>query len=341
MTASTRQILVTGAAGFIGRHTARACAEAGYAVTGVDHRPAPPGFAPSARWLRGDCAEDSLIAEIAGGRYTAVVHQAGISDTRAPDAPHLNEANVHVPLRIAQACRRSGTRLIYASSHSVYGHLHARRPIAEASATDPARCSGPLNPYARSKLALDQAMQAQHGGSPLRWVGLRYTNVCGHDETDKGTMASIATQLVRQAAASGRVRVFADTLLAARDYIAVGAVTSTIVQLLTADVPSRVYNLGSGHAVTFAELLQWCALWLGGEQPLHVDLLPNPAAAAYQYFTCADMTSLAHALPDRPATTAADIHDLLGGLFMTLRQAGRSPRRGTFAVTGTQPTLLG
>jgi nucleoside-diphosphate-sugar epimerase len=150
VTAERSQILVTGAAGFIGRHTARACMTAGYSVTGVDVRPAPPGFAPG-RWLRGDCVADHVVGEIADGRYVAVVHQAGVSDTRVPDTPDLRETNVHGPLRIAQTCHVSGTRLIYASSHSVYGHLRAREPIAEASATDTTRCSDPLNAYARSK----------------------------------------------------------------------------------------------------------------------------------------------------------------------------------------------
>lgn len=326
MTPAARQILVTGAAGFIGRHTVHACTAAGYRVTGVDRRHPSTEFASSARWLRGDCTTDDLIAEIATGRYAAVVHQAGISDTRAPDTAELYEVNVHGPLRIARACLQSGTRLIYASSHSVYGRLHTGGPIAEAAVADRALCTGALNPYARSKLALDRAMQTQHGGSPLRWIGLRYTNVIGPDETDKGPMASIATQLVRQAATSGRVRVFADTLLAARDYIPVDIVTRTVAQLIEADIPSGVYNLGSGHATVFAELLQWCALWLGNEQPLHVEMLANPVAAAYQYFTCADMTALDHALPGRPAATVADIRDRLGSLFQDLRQGSRAPQ---------------
>ncbi|WP_406499426.1 NAD-dependent epimerase/dehydratase family protein [Streptomyces sp. NBC_00846] len=143
-------------------------------------------------------------------------HQAGISDTRAPAGPELEETNTAGRLRLADACRTGAARLIYASSHSVYGTLHHRTPITEDA--DTSRYFGPLNPYATSKLALDQQMRTRYA-TGLEWVGLRYTNVVGPDETGKGPMASILSQLPRQAARTGQIRVFGDSLTAARDYI--------------------------------------------------------------------------------------------------------------------------
>lgn len=56
-------------------------------------------------------------------------------------------------------------------------------------------------------------------------------------------------------------------------------------------------------------------------------MLPNPVTAAYQYFTCANMSAMDLALPGRPITSVAEVRDQLGSLFTTLRQARRSPER--------------
>ncbi|MFJ5733959.1 NAD-dependent epimerase/dehydratase family protein [Streptomyces microflavus] len=316
-------VLVTGAAGFIGRHTVTAFHAAGHQVTAVDLRPAPARLAAMARWRRGDFADAALLADIAAGHFTTVVHQAGNSSTRAPAGPELDETNTLGPLRLADVCRTGRTRLIYASSHSVYGTLHHHTPIAEDADTDPTRCSGPLNPYAASKLALDQQMRTRHA-TGLDWIGLRYTNVFGPDETDKGPMASILSQLLRHAADTGHIRIFADSLTAARDYISVESVTTTIVHLATArhPVPAAVYNLGTNCAITFADIAQWCAR-LHREatgHPLHVELIQNPVADAYQYFTCADMTALDKALPDRPTESAVFVQARAAELFAAFRR---------------------
>ncbi|WP_411150168.1 NAD-dependent epimerase/dehydratase family protein [Streptomyces sp. A30] len=316
-------VLVTGAAGFIGRHTVAAFHRAGYQITAVDRRPAPDHLARTARWQHGDFANPALFAEIAAGRYATVVHQAGISDTRAPAGPELEETNTLGPLRLADACRTAGTRLIYASSHSVYGTLHHRTPIAEDADTDSSRCSGPLNPYAASKLALDQQMRARHG-TGLDWMGLRYTNVFGPDEADKGPMASILSQLLRHAAGTGQIRLFDDSLTAARDYIPVETVTATIVQLAEQPpVPAALYNLGAGFAASFADVAQWCAR-LHREATgrfLLAELVPNPDPGAYQYFTCADMTALDKALPDRPTVSTVSVEARAAELFQTFRSS--------------------
>lgn len=321
MTARNR-VLVTGAAGFIGRHTVAALHRAGHQVTAVDLRPTPTHLTSAASWLRGDFADPALLAEIATGRYATVVHQAGISDTRAPASPELDETNTAGPLRLADTCRAGRARLVYASSHSVYGTLHRHEPIAEDADTDTTRCSGPLNPYAASKLALDQQMRTLHPAG-LQWAGLRYTNVFGSDETDKGPMASILTQLLRQAARTGKIRVFDDSLTAARDYTPVETVTATIVRLTEhRQLPSAVYNLGAGTAITFADIAQWCARLhhRATGQTLHVELVPNPVARAYQYFTCADMTVLDTVLPGRPTTSAASVEARATELFETFRR---------------------
>jgi ADP-L-glycero-D-manno-heptose 6-epimerase len=258
--------------------------------------------------------DPAIVARIASGEFFAVLHNAGISDTTEARWDLLEESNVQAPLRLASACAVSGTRFIYASSSSVYGAIRRLVPVPERGAGRREWCSGPLNHYARSKLLLDERMTALRQDSS--WTGLRYTNVFGTGEEHKGRMACILTQLLRRAASTGQVELFSDTLRAARDYIPVACVADTIIHILENAVPSGVYNLGSGHATTFAEILQWCAELRDGA-PLDVRLIRNSFAAGYQYWTCADMTALRCALPGVPRIAVSQLRQAATELYAT------------------------
>lgn len=164
-----------------------------------------------------------------------------------------------------------------------------------------------------------QTYPAGGPGTP-RWIGLRYTNVFGTGEESKGRMASIISQLLRQAAAGEDVELFSNTLLACRDYIPVEHVAITNLQLIDGPVRSGVYNLGSGHAISFATLVEWCAEFAG--EPIRVRLSPNPMNDRYQFWTCADMSRLHAELPDRPLPTREDVHTAARALFGDFAAAG-------------------
>jgi len=310
--AQTRgDVLVTGAAGFIGSHIAAACNRSGWTVTGLDIRPVPPG--PHCQhWVCGAADDPVVLREIRGGRYQAVVHQAAITSTLETDEALLKDVNVAQPLAIADACAAGQAAFVYASSHSVYGNVHQRVPLAEEAVSDEAMCTGPLNLYAQSKLDLDNAMAVRPAGS-LRWAGLRYTNVFGPGEQHKGKMASIISQLLRQTARGEQVTLFDDTLEACRDYVPVGSVAATIAVVLDRQIPAGVYNLGSGIPVSFATILEWCAS-LAGADPA-VRFRPNPVATKYQYWTCADMTKLETCLADFRRLTLAEVRSAAGRLY--------------------------
>lgn len=238
-----RTVLVTGSAGFIGRHIVAACSRSGWAVTAVDRRDQRMHDG-RAETIREDAAAPSLLDRVRDGEFAAVVHQAAITDTLADDTHLVVQENVCVPWRLAQACADSGTVFVYASSSSVYGNTAARRPIAETDVDNRSVCSGPLNLYAVSKLALDRAMSGRN--DHLSWVGLRYTNVFGAGEEPKGSMASILSQVLRRAARRERIDLFDDTLHACRDYLPVAALTETVVRLL--DRLSRPTSTTSARA---------------------------------------------------------------------------------------------
>ncbi|WP_405059140.1 NAD-dependent epimerase/dehydratase family protein [Kribbella sp. NBC_01505] len=288
------ELLVTGAAGFVGCHLVRAAAFEGWQVTAVDLRPLPADAGPVTRELRSDFAAPQVLSLVRDGRFVAVLHQAAITNTLETDVDRLHSTNVTKAVQLARVCADAGTVFVYASSHSVYGRIHRHAAVPESAADDSLICTGPLNPYGWSKLQLDRLVPEIAPGR-FNWAGLRYTNVFGAGEGSKGAMASIISQLVQGAAADGAVRLFADTLTASRDYVPVEHVVDCLLRILRDPIPVGVYNLGSGHAVSFAKLLEWCSEFRAGKE-LTVRLSANPIPDRYQYWTCADMAALNKAL---------------------------------------------
>ena len=266
--------------------------------------------------LESDARSDKLLARVGRGEFDAVLHQAAVADTLENRRGFLQEANVDVPLALAAACARSGTRFVFASSGSVYGAVGRREPVPETAVGDADWCTGPLNEYAQSKLLLEARMGQLDGDLP--WVGLRYTNVFGAGEQHKGPMASIMSQILRQAAVFQPVTLFSDALTAARDYLPVSVLVDTVTRLATTGVPVGIYNLGAGHAVSFAELLQWCAAFLEGRS-LDVRLVPNAVAGRYQRWTCADVSRLRAALPGAPEIGVGQVRDAAYVLFRSFQ----------------------
>lgn len=154
---------------------------------------------------------------------------------------------------------------------------------------------------------------APRGVFGLDCVGLRYTNVFGPGEESKSSMASILWQIVTAVAARRPVRLFDDTLTAARDYLPVQVLVSTLVRLLDTPQVAGVYNLGSGTAIRFETLLGWCTEWAGAPVPLVG--VPNPIRDRYQYWTCADMRRLRAALPGLEPVDTEVIHRYARDLF--------------------------
>lgn len=272
------RVLVTGSQGFIGRHIARVLRDLGHEVLGVDCQ--RPETASSWEYTT-DYSE--FIALVAHGDFDAVVHQAAITDTTVESSVELTRVNSSDVKKLAVACAASGTRLVHASSCSVYGRLSDTKAIVDVGdELNSRRCSGPLNPYAESKLAADISLSGIVG---LNFVAFRYTNVFGPGEAAKGAMSSIVSQLLRKAVAGQPLTLFNDTLSASRDYVPVHRVTDLVALALgeRADVRG-VFNLGSGHSVPFYEVLHWiCALDVESSHTL--TLCPNPYKDRYQYVT--------------------------------------------------------
>lgn len=317
-------VLVTGSSGFIGGHIVEQMAAAGFTVTGVDIRAPRKRVSQRAHTLMRHFADPVILASIVDGRYKTVVHQAGITDTLSAEPVSIRSANVDEAVRLAEACRAGGAMYIYASSWSVYGRVWLPAAVSEGAVTDRGICSGPLSLYARSKLALERRIDAlsQDG---LRAIGLRYTNVFGEGEGHKGRMASILSQILARASNDKEITLYSDTLLACRDYVPVELVARTVSDLAATAIPDGVYNLGSGHALSFAKLLEWCAELAGGRLSA-IRLIPNPIVEQYQYWTCAELSKLRRAMPSFTDTNENSLREAVSLLYESFERNSRDGR---------------
>lgn len=250
-------ILLTGSAGFIGSHVAARLQE--------DCVP----------WLRNDPRDNpSATMEYAlKCELSAVIHMGAISDTTCTDDNALYETNVRLPHWLAAYCYEAQIPFVYASSASVYGNG-----------------AGPLNQYAHSKLAFDNALTANPPTSP--WYGLRLFNVYGSGEGHKGRQASVPWQMKH----AGLRAVFEP--FAQRDFIHVSDVVETIMWFLKALPASGIYDVGTGRPRTFMDVALIC-------RGMDFDQVHMPASlkGRYQFQTKADLAKLRAAGYDRKLLT--------------------------------------
>jgi ADP-L-glycero-D-manno-heptose 6-epimerase len=270
------RILVTGGTGFIGSNLVLRLLEQGHDVliTGHDAEQKIPNF-------RGKYLQPGLLGIDweAIGQIDVLYHQAAINDTTLLDEREMIRANAEAAKELFRRVADAGCRkIVYASSTAIYGDAPA--PYREDG---PAR---PLNPYARSKKALEEWATRFAGEHPqVTMVGLRYCNVYGPRENHKGPRASMIYQLARQMR-TGNPRLFRNGEQR-RDYLYVE--DAVRANLLAAEAhASAIVNCGSGQAVTFNQLVEILNQTLGVErQPEYIE---NPYADRYQSHTECDMT---------------------------------------------------
>ena len=187
--AAVNPILVTGAAGFIGFHVARALAQAGRAVIGVDNL--SPYYDPKLKqarlqeladsknfkFVRLDLADRTATAALfAEHRFPFVIHlaaQAGVRHSLV-DPYAYADANLNGFLNVLEGCRHQGCRhLVYASSSSVYG-ANTKMPFRTSDNVD-----HPLSLYGASKKANELMAHSYSHLFNLPTTGLRFFTVYG------------------------------------------------------------------------------------------------------------------------------------------------------------------
>lgn len=275
-------VLVTGGAGYIGAHTAKALSERGFFPVVFDSLSS--GFREAVQWgafVHGDIRDTRALAEaISDHGVKSVIHFAGLIEVgRSVAQPDIFwEINVGGTVSLLTAMRERGVeRLVFSSSAAVYGQ-GGRGPLE----TIPESAGkAPASPYGDTKLACEWMIEAQCRAYGLTAVALRYFNAAGADPSGRiGEAHEPETHLLPLAIAAGLgegkpLTVFGEDFdtpdgTCLRDYIHVNDLAAAHVAALEVDLPAGAYeavNVGTGQGHSVREVVEAVGRALGRPVP--------------------------------------------------------------------------
>jgi ADP-L-glycero-D-manno-heptose 6-epimerase len=303
-------ILVTGGAGFIGSNLVASLNERGVSEIAVcDHLDAAKEHNLAKRRYSEIVAPDDILRWLEGRKCDAILHMGAISSTTATDERAVMAANYDLPMRLLEWCRDAKTPFIYASSAATYGD--GSLGFDDDNSPQALARLMPLNLYGRSKARFDVAAAARaHAGvgMPPQWVGLKFFNVFGPNEYHKGDMRSVLAKVFPEAKAGQPVRLFKSDRPdiaggeIVRDFIYVEDAAKIVLWLMDHPHVSGVYNVGTGKARSFDDMMRTMLQALGRKPEIEYIAIPQELAGRYQYFTEARMERLVAAGYDAPFT---------------------------------------
>ena len=237
-------------------------------------------------------AFSSLLESKRLGKVEAVIHMGAISSTTEEDADLLLKRNFHYSKSISRFCMESGARLVYASSAATYGD----GALGYSDDEENMHRLRPLNMYGYSKQLFD--MWARRNGVLEKAAGLKFFNVYGPNEYHKEDMTSVVYKAFQQVRATGRVKLFkshrpnyADGEQL-RDFVYVKDCTAIMQWLLENRGVGGVFNLGTGAARSFRQLVTATFEAMGLKPDIEFIPMPEKLRDKYQYYTQADMQKL-------------------------------------------------
>jgi len=222
-----------------------------------------------------------------------IFHMGARTDTAEFDRELLWQLNTDYTKEIWKRCVDYQIPLVYASSAATYG-LGEHGYVDDESQIHKLK---PLNPYGESKNEFDKWALAQEK-KPFFWVGLKFFNVYGPKENHKGRMASVVWHAYNQIKETGEMKLFRSHNPdykdgeQKRDFVYVKDVCDVMYWLMHHRKDSGIYNMGSGQARTFLDLVK--AVFRSMDKPEKISFIDTPEDIRdkYQYFTEADMTRL-------------------------------------------------
>jgi len=305
-------LVVTGGAGFIGSVLAAALNEAGRSDLVIVDR-----FGHDEKWrniAKRDFFEivpvEALHSwlERFGGEVEAIFHLGAISATTFTDADEIIAKNLNYSIALWRWCAAAKRPLIYASSAATYGAGTAG--FDDAGGIDAFKRLRPMNLYGWSKHAFDlwALRQAVAGAAPPHWAGLKFFNVFGPNEYHKGDMMSLVAKNYRKVAAGETIRLFKSHRPdyrdgeQRRDFVYAKDCVAAMLWLWRQGRDSGIYNIGSGEARSFLDLMNALGTACGRAPNIEFVDIPPEIRPNYQYFTEATLTRLRQAGYNAPFT---------------------------------------
>jgi ADP-L-glycero-D-manno-heptose 6-epimerase len=318
----SKTIVVTGAAGFIGRN-----AVAELNARGCDDLLLVDSLGTDEKWrnLVGlrfeDIVSPEKFLEMVDSReplgIESIVHLGACSATTERDADYLLRNNYHYTRTLCEYSLGRDIRFVYASSAATYGD--GAHGYSDDDAATPSL--EPLNMYGYSKHMFD--LWALKHKLFDRIAGLKYFNVFGPYEDHKDDMRSVISKSYGQIGREAKVKLFksykpeyADGEQM-RDFVYVKDAVDATLWLMEHREVGGLFNCGTGIARTWKDLAT--AVFHAMELPVRIDYIemPETLKGKYQYFTEATMTKLRAAGYTRPFMSLEDaVTDYIRNYYM-------------------------
>lgn len=222
-----------------------------------------------------------------------IYHIGARTDTTEFNKEVFDKLNLNFSKDLFKICSDYNIPIVYASSAATYG-------MGEFGYDDNHEIVSklqPLNPYGESKNDFDKWVLEQNS-FPSFWAGMKFFNVYGPNEYHKNRMASVIFHAYKQILDTGSVKLFkshkpefkdGEQL---RDFIYVKDVVSVLIFMMKYQPKSGLFNLGTGKARSFVDLVKATFNALGKEPVINFIDTPSDIRDKYQYFTEANMDKL-------------------------------------------------
>ena len=220
-------------------------------------------------------------------------HIGARTDTTEFNVEIFNELNLNYTKDLWNICAENSIPFVYASSAATYGMgefgFEDNHDIIDDLV--------PLNPYGESKNDFDKWALKQKSHPPF-WAGFKFFNVYGPNEFHKSRMASVIFHAVNQISVTNGMKLFkshnpkykdGEQL---RDFVYVKDVIEVLAFMMDRKKQSGIYNLGSGKARTFKDLVEATFSAMNIKSNISYIATPIDIRDKYQYFTEADMQKL-------------------------------------------------
>jgi ADP-L-glycero-D-manno-heptose 6-epimerase len=294
-------LLVTGGAGFIGSNVVAALNDAGRADVAVcDFLGSDGKWRNLAKRQLVDVVPPAqLVSWLDGRKLDAIIHMGAISETTATDGDLVIETNFRLSTRLLDWCTENRTPFIYASSAATYGD--GEEGFVDDASLDALRKLRPLNLYGWSKQLFDLLVVErikQGAQMPPHWAGLKFFNVFGPNEYHKGAMMSVVAKRFDDIKTAKPVQLFKSHRGGIadgdqrRDFIYVEDVVRVILWLLASGNVNGIFNVGTGKARSFRDLIVAAYGTLGISPNIEYIDMPVQIRNSYQYFTQASVDRL-------------------------------------------------
>jgi UDP-glucose 4-epimerase len=262
------KILVLGGAGYIGSHTVYKLIDKGYDVVVVDSLETgyEKAIHPNAKFYKGDIRNKYFLDEVfANEKIDAIIHFAAnslVGESTKKPLKYYNNNVYGTSVLLEAMINNKVDKIIFSSTAAVYGEPK-NVPILETDDTNP------LNPYGETKLAMERMIHWMAKASNLRYVSLRYFNVCGaHKDAIIGESHNPETHLIPlilkvPLGQSECINVYGDDYdtkdgTCIRDYIHVDDLADAHIlalEYLIDGNDSNIFNLGNGLGYSVKEVI--------------------------------------------------------------------------------------